>query len=131
MPVGNQFFEGAIVGQLCCPTCNCLWQLYPRLRLASFGPDGTSLMQLKKYLQCVGVATLIGAEGITSEGSYTWGNKVALRLRPRGRDHKGTVGFPYINSKSCNFQYSHPPLGKGRHRIIGIFFSSNSCSAIK
>ena len=60
---GNQFFEGAIVGQQSCPTCNCLWQLYPRLRLASFGPDGTSLMQLKKYLQCVGVATLIGAEG--------------------------------------------------------------------
>ena len=26
---------------------------------------------------------LIGAEGITAEGSYTWGNKVALRLRPR------------------------------------------------
>ena len=28
---------------------------------------------------------LIGAEGITAEGSYTWGNKVALRLRPRPR----------------------------------------------
>ena len=32
-------------------------------RLASFGPDGTSLTQLTYYLQCVGEATLIGAEG--------------------------------------------------------------------
>jgi hypothetical protein len=31
----------------------------------------------------VSEATLIGAEGITAEGSYTWGNEVALRLRPR------------------------------------------------
>jgi hypothetical protein len=31
----------------------------------------------------VGEATLDGAEGITAEGSYTWGNEVALRLRPR------------------------------------------------
>ena len=35
----------------------------PRHRLASFGPDGTSLTQLTYYLQCVGEATLIGAEG--------------------------------------------------------------------
>ena len=31
----------------------------------------------------VSEATLIGAEGITSEGSYTWGNEVAHRFRPR------------------------------------------------
>ena len=30
--------EGAIVGQLCCPTCNCLRQLYPRHLLALLGP---------------------------------------------------------------------------------------------
>ena len=65
----------------------------PRHRLASFGPDGTSLTQLTYYLQCVGEATLIGKakqEGITSEGSYTWGNKVAHRLRPRRRGPRGT-----------------------------------------
>jgi hypothetical protein len=32
------------------------------------------------------LATLDGAEGITAEGSYTWGNEVALRLRPRKID---------------------------------------------
>lgn len=45
-------------------------------RLASFGPDGTSLTQLKYYLQCVGEATLMGAEGdcalVRCEGPYNF-----------------------------------------------------------
>ena len=38
---------------------------------------------------------------------------------------------PYRNSKSFNFQYSHPPFGKGRFTINGTFFCANSSTAIK
>ena len=37
----------------------------------------------------------------------------------------------YRNSKSFNFQYSHPPFGKGRFTINGTFFCANSSTAIK
>ena len=36
----------------------------------------------------------------------------------------------YITSKSCKYQYSDPPFGRGRLTMNGIFFSSNSRIAI-
>ena len=46
--------------------------------------------------------TLIGAEGITAEGSYTWGNEVALRLRPRGRGPgESTFGAPLLGAEGA------------------------------
>jgi len=46
--------------------------------------------------------------GITAEGSYTWGNSVALRLRPRGRDPKGTMGSLITTAKwSHSKKYFH------------------------
>ena len=78
----------------------------PRHRLASFGPDGTSLTQLTYYLQCVGEATLIGAEGDCAlvggvQGDSTVGAKIldatmwhlGTKVPLKGKDHKETVGF--------------------------------------
>jgi len=56
-------YEGAIVGQLRCPMCNCLRQLYPRHRLASLRRRIVNNMSTALMRSHRDRMTLIGAEG--------------------------------------------------------------------
>ena len=96
-----------------------LWMLTPRHRLASLRRRIVNIFLTASMRSHRDRMMLIGAEGITAKGSYTWGNFVALRLRPRKIDFQLAFAsnnnieriFPIIHTKCHSITKSKtPPL---------------------